>query len=836
MELKTMRFLRLIIFLIFVSLSSGRVLAIQVNGSGTDSSKPSLDITTLPYLSQKELLENQTLQKQAKEVAILEAKKIQQPQDIGPETKPTQTANGHSSIEAVFSDKFPRSIPRGLKQFGYDVFGQTPSNFTPLGDIPVASDYIVGPGDTFTINIWGNTNLSYSVSVKRNGTIFIPKVGPIKVWGLSYGKMKRRIRARLSNFFSGFKMSITFETIRTVSVFIIGEVTTPGFYTIPSTSTVINALFKCGGVTKRGSLRNIEIHRNNKRIATVDLYEFLISGKAPSNYRLQSEDIILIPVIGSVTGIAGSVKRPAIYELKKKTSIYDLYTMAGGITFTGHVGRIQLERVLNNKKRITQDFEMPLKIKTMKPKAIAKTDMGKRVRDGDLIKIFPILPGLKQTVFLEGHVARPGPYELKKDMLLSSLIPNHQALLPEAYLGFVQIKRILEPDQHVEFLFSNLERLFDGDDSQDIELHEQDTITVFSKQALNLKEKVHIRGQVNKPGDYPYFKGMTLKDLIQLAGNITQSAYLANAEIARYIPMKDELKAERMTVDLNDVLRDNPVSNPPLLPKDRVYVRSLPEWELNNFITLTGEIKFPGPYAFTKGERLSNVIERAGGYTWKAFLPGTVFTRVSVQKLQQEKLNKQIEDLQQAILSEDLYESAQALSAEAVQTQRQARASRNAMLANLKRTKATGRMVIRLDTPKNFKGSDSDIRLEAGDALSIPAIPSVVTVMGEVYNPTSIVYKPGKSVRHYLELVGGPTVNANTQSIFIIKADGTVVSRKQNRGFLLRNFYNKNVERGDTILVPKDITRFSWLNTTKDITEILFRIASTTGITIAAFK
>jgi len=740
-----------------------------------------------------------------------------------------------SSIERIYEGKFPNAVMRNLKQFGYDLFfSRAPETFTPLLDVPTNPDYIVGPRDSFTVNIWGALNLSQKVTVRADGTITLPRIGTLKVWGLTAKQLEQTVQKRLSEYFSGVRSSISFDRIRMIDVFIVGDVRRPGSYSIPSTATSINALFHAGGAAKTGSLRDIRLLRGNKEIAKIDLYDFLVEG-ANTQIQLQSQDVLLVPVIGAVAGIAGHVKRPAIYEIEKDTTLFDIIQLSGGLSFTGYAGRISLERVEENKRRITRDFEIPADFKSLKREQTLQGDLGFKVQDGDLVQIFPVLPDLEKTVFLRGFVKRPGPYEFKDGMKLRDLLKNFEDVQADPYLEFLQIARTVPPKNTIKSIFPNLGRLFEGDESANVALEAGDEIIVFSKDELQLKEKISIEGKVNKPGQYFYFEGMTLRDLVFMAGNLTEDAYQANAEIARYDVEANELKFRRIQVDLKQAI-SNPDSdmNPKLQPKDRVLIQGLPNWELENFIQLLGEVKFPGNYSFSHKERLSSVLERAGGFTDRAFLKGSIFTRKSVKAIQEKNLKEQIQRLQEAVLQESL--KGTQVSGEDARSMEEAIVARRSLLKSLESSEVTGRMVIEIGWLKEFRGSKFDIALEPGDVLSIPPIPSVVTVTGEVFNPTSLVFVSGKDVQYYLDQVGGPTMNADTDSILVIRSDGSVTSRRQNRGFLLRNFYQMEVFRGDTILVPKDISRFSWLATTKDLTEILFKIASTTGITITAFK
>ncbi len=742
--------------------------------------------------------------------------------------------NERSTVETIFSGRFPSQVSRRLEQFGYNLFNRSAESFTALENIPISADYIMGPGDVFTVNVWGANSLSRKVTVRRDGTIFIPKVGTVKVVGQTYAEMTQAIEKRITRLMSGVRVSFSFESIRSIEVMLVGEVEKPGSYQVASTSSPINALFYGGGIKKTGSLRSIKVVRGGKEIATVDLYDFLIKGSSTS-LRLQSQDVVLVPVIGPVAALAGNIKRPAIYELKADSRLHDLLMMGGGLSFSGHAGRLSLERVVSNKERVTRDIMIPENLATLSAEEISKSPLSEVLMDGDFVRVFPVLDIMAKTVYLRGHVKRPGPYEFRPGLKVADLLKSFEALKPEPYTDYLQIIRVRPPKDEKSSLFVNLEKALGGDSAHNIELQDRDQVVVFSKDELNLRERVTISGRVNKPGEYLHFEGMRLRDLIYMAGNLTQDAYLANAEIARYSIENNQLKFDRFQVNLQSLLNQDDGNNPELMPKDNVLIQGIPNFELNNFLVLEGEVKFPGRYSFSRNERLSSVIRRAGGFSDKAFLPGSIFTRESVRRIQERNLEEQISRLEEAILQESLNPRAVRASEDAASSQ-EALAARRALLKNLERSEVSGRMVIRVTPLENFERSRFDIPLEAGDKLFIPQVPSTVTVTGEVYNPTSLVFVDNRSVQHYLDQTGGLTMNADSDSVFVIRADGSVISKRQNRGFLLRSFYRTTIERGDTIFVPKDISRFSPLDTAKDITEILFKIASTTGITITALR
>ncbi len=749
-----------------------------------------------------------------------------------------------SKVEEVLLGKFPLELFRDFKQFGYEAFlprttedsddrQEQARNF--FAEAPAGPDYIVGPGDELYLVAWGSNSFSVYLSVKKDGTVFLPRVGAIKVAGKTLKDAGDVVLKRLNSSYNGIKMRLSLETARNIPLYVVGEVETPGMYFVPATAGIVNALVQAGGVKKSGSLRRLEIVRANKTAHKVDLYNFLTKGQTAS-IDLQPHDVILIPVLRDVAAVTGGVRRPAIYELTEDTNLFDILQLSGGLSFSGYAGRLSLERVQQNKERVTKDFVLPPNVQNLTFEEAMKGDLRERLIDGDIVKIFPVLSEIRKTVFLRGHVRRPGAFEWRPGLKVLEVIPNFEILLPEPYTKYIQILRTVPPRDEKQSLFVNLENLLNGDASENLELLERDEVVVFSKAELDLRERVSIAGRVNKPGAYYYFQGMKLRDLLYMAGNLTRDANLATAEIARYSEVGDDFKVERLQVNLKEVISSPPLNNPELMPRDKILIQGVQNFEINNTVQVLGEVKFPGTYSFVPGERISAIIKRAGGYTPRAFLPGAVFTRKAVQAMQQKGLKEQVDRLEAAILQEDVNPTLKFQSSEDRAATMAAAASRNALLENMRNVKASGRMVVNFSELNTFVGNRFDIPLEGGDLIDIPATPSSVNVMGEVYTPTAMIFLPGKTIQYYLEKAGGPTSNGDKESIFLIRADGSVISRQQNRGFLLRNFYSVEVERGDSIFVPKDITRFSWLSATKDITEIIFQIATTTGITIAAFK
>ncbi len=746
-----------------------------------------------------------------------------------------------SPIErSFFEEKIPQVVSREIKQFGYDFFLSKATTFAPIADVPVGPDYIIGPGDSFNIVLWGRLEASFAVEVNPNGEISLPKVGVLKVWGLTFSQLQALLFDQISKYYKDFQMNVTMEKLRTIRVFVVGETQSPGNYLVSSLSTVYHALMAAGGPSKRGSLRNVQLLRNGKVVETIDLYDFFLRGDRSRDARLQSGDTVFIPVIGLTVGISGSVKRPAIYELKEPIALKEFIEMAGGVTFQGYLQRIQVERVEAHQKKVAVDFDLSAQGKT--PHPLLSTLM----RDGDFVKVLPIYYQPEDIVFLEGHVKKPGSFELKPEMKLRDLIPSFDALLSEPYLEHAEILRLLPPDRKPQTISFHLGKLLQGDAEQNLPLQNQDRVIVFAKTNLKETSQVSISGEIKNPGKYTLVEKMRVKDLVYKAGNLKRSAYLEEAEITRLIKTGKEVSSRLIPILLREAMQENPEHNLLLEEDDQLIVRQIPKWYMDKAVSLTGEVKFPGVYTFSKGDRLSSVLARAGGFTKEAYLPAAFFTRESVRQVQQKRVQEFIEEQEQEAIKEAARVTEAALSKEEAEQRQKALTQRKELVGRLKAARVTGRIVIKLLPLENLKGSEYDLELEEGDTLDIPMTPSTVMVMGRVYNPNAILYTRNKPLEFYLSKVGGPAENADEKRIYLVKADGTVLSRTQSSFWGFRwdgessrwsagGFMGAKMDPGDTILVPEKFERIYWTREIRDWTQILFQVAVAAGVIVALY-
>ncbi|MDQ8180795.1 SLBB domain-containing protein [Pelagicoccus sp. SDUM812005] len=727
-----------------------------------------------------------------------------------------------------------------LKQFGYDLFEGSPTTFAPVTEIPVPVDYVIGPGDQVRIQFFGKQAASYDLYVSRDGVLQIPDLGPMPVAGQSFNELKTTIVERVKEQMIGVDAFVSLGELRSMRIFMLGDVNRPGAYTVSSLSTLTNALFVSGGIRPIGSLRNIQLKRNGEVVATLDLYELLLNGDTSSDARLQPGDVIFVPPVGTLVGIAGEVRRPAIYEIKEDTSIQTLFEMAGGLTPKAYPSISQIERISSSGLKELIDVDLSASDK--------RSDF---VQNGDIIRIFSALDRVENFVRLQGAVERPGDYAWKEGQRISNIIPHVEQLLPTADLDYALVVS-RNPITGVTTTRSfSLEQLFLHKDSKhDLLLEPKDRIMVFDatpvdREAINEKgEKlkphalteareglgeivarlkaqstseepqkvVTITGRVRHPGEYPLDRSMNVSDLVRAAGGFTEDAYTLQAELVRY---QDNNKTNRdsllIPVSLAGSLSDSAGQQDIALQEfDQLNIKRVPEWTEQETITIKGEVKFPGTYVVERGERLSQVIERAGGITDLAHPESAVFLRESLRLSEAANLKKLRERLSSDIAAASI--QSDAISLDGVETAQ-------SLLDQLENTEAVGRLVINL--PDILDGLE-DITVIDGDELIIKQRPQAVTIIGSVNYPTSHLYQSGLSHIDYINLSGGLTKKADKKQIYIVRANGQVVTEQRSR------FFPKGgtiIEAGDTVVVPIDVDRVAPLKLWTTTSQIFYQIA-----------
>ncbi|MBD3366973.1 MAG: sugar transporter, partial [Candidatus Eisenbacteria bacterium] len=400
-----------------------------------------------------------------------------------------------SAFEDLVSAAEPLTVDRDLRQFGYELFAGAPTTFAPATDIPVSPDYIIGPGDEVVVQLYGKTNRTATLTVDRDGVIAFPELGPITVAGLTFREMKETIARDVERRMIGVEVSVSMGRLRSIRIFVLGEVFQPGSFTVSGLSTLTNALFASGGVRKIGSLRNVQLRRDGELVSSLDLYDLLLEGDTSGDVRLMPGDVIFVPPVGPLVGVAGEVLRPAIYEIDEGTTVRELLELAGGLTPTAHDDLLQLERV-ETAGRTTYDL------------SLAATDL-RTVQDGDLVKVYPVRDREEHVVFLTGNVVRPGKRQHFEGMRVLDLIPETGGLLPETYFKYALIERENELNSEPEYVGFDLgAALIESDPQANLELEPRDRVYVFHRASFRDVPRVSVRGEVRSPGTYTHRKDM----------------------------------------------------------------------------------------------------------------------------------------------------------------------------------------------------------------------------------------------------------------------------------------------------------------------------------------
>ncbi|MGD9159297.1 MAG: SLBB domain-containing protein [Desulfobacteraceae bacterium] len=753
-----------------------------------------------------------------------------------------------SRLEKFFSGKMPTEIDKELHQFGYDFFSQKSSfgqkssffqdsSFAPENNVPVGPEYVIGPDDSFTINLWGKVEEEHRVTVSRDGTINLARLGTLSVGGLTFSELKKFLDNKYKEYYPDFEMSITMGDIKNVDVYMVGELNRPNTYSLNSLSTVISALSAAGGPSKNGSLRNIEIRSNEKLIKTIDLYDFFINGLRENDITLKQGYTVFVPVIGPTAAVSGQVKRPAIYEMKDEQTLDEIIDLAGGVLPTSHLQNVIIERIIGHKRRVVASFDLdPSNENTV-------SNLKTAIKDGDLIKIYPIHKEIEKIVYLEGNVKYPNEYELREGMKIRDIIPSYDYLLPEPYLSQAEITRLVPPDLHPEIRPFDLGAMLDGDESQNLALQDRDRIKIYNKWEKQNIPEVSIRGAVRNGGIFTLYEGMTVKDLIFAAGNTTRNAYLTKGELSRIVRSESGTDIIKINFSPEKAIKGNPEDNLVLQVDDQIHIREIPRYNasLERKVYLDGEFKFPGEYPFSEGERISSVIERAGGFTEEAYPYGAVFTRESNKEIWAARKQEYIDKLEQDILAISAFSAETALDASQASIALQTLNAKKELLEKIRQAEPTGRMLIDIKDIMLMPSGKNDLELRPGDRLVVGRRPDSVLVIGEVYNPNAIIHTPGDDVGYYLNMVGGMTSNADKRQMYIVRADGTVVSKKQTkfkifswdsskRRWGFGSFKSTELNPGDTIIVPKKVVKLSWLRIVKDTTSVLYQLAVSIGV------
>lgn len=681
-------------------------------------------------------------------------------------SEPAETEISRSTTETSTPRKTPKQTEKRI--FGDDLFNTTNLTFEPNLKIATPANYMLGPDDELVIDIYGYNEATYKLKVTPEGYIRIPIVGPVQVAGSTIEQAKRKIITQLRGIYSEISqgntsVNITLGAIRSIKIHIIGEVNTPGTYTLPSLATVFNALYASGGPNQNGSFRNIMIIRNGKPLANIDIYDFLMKGELKNNIRLNDQDVIKIPAYETRVELVGEIKRPAFYECKSGEPLSALIKYAGGYTDVAYKERIKVTRNTGKEKSVA---DIPNEMLSM---FIPQT--------GDVFEIGKIISRYENRVIINGAVFRPGTYALEQGMTLSKLIKKADGLKEDAFTTRAIVYRLLE-DNSTEIISVDLNEILNG--SKDIELKREDMITINSKLALKEEYNIEIKGEVLNPGKYPYAENARVEDLIVAAGGLKENASRKKIEIARrFMNDGSVVSKESATIINYEVTEDlKNTKDIHLEPFDLITVYSIPGYSTQKTIRIEGEVNYPGVFAISsKTDKISDVLKRAGGANDFAFINGATLIRT-----------KQLTEAEKIIRQQKI----EALTKETKDTTR--------LQAIIDREVGSLTTIVGIDLKKvlDNPGSKYDLLVEDGDLISIPSVKQTVKVSGEVLYPVRIPYSQFKSCASYIRGSGGYSQRALKKRTYVVYANG---SAKASKRFLFITFHPK-IKPGAEIIVP----------------------------------
>jgi len=831
--------------------------------------------------------------------------------------------NPYSDVPSLY-DLYVQASPRerNLDRFGLEMFrnGTRDLDAIPM-DLPVGPDYVVGPGDGLAIDLWGGFSQRFTRTVDREGRIALPEAGPLLVSGRTLGDVQQAVQQALRSQYQDASADVSLSRLRTVRVYVVGEVAEPGAYDISSLSTPLNALFAAGGVTQRGSLRALKHYRGKQLIEEVDAYDLLLRGVGSDAKRLENGDSLMVPTVGAQVTVSGMVRRPAIYELHEESSLADAINLAGGILPAAALQHIELQRLQAHEKRTMQTIEIS---PSGDPAAIEKELSAVKIEDGDEIHIFPIAAYNESAIYLQGHVQRPGRYSYRDGMKLTDVVASYGDLLPEPAGHYAEIVRLNAPDfrpsvesfdlaaalanpaespklqaldtvrifsrydfeqaptvwvggevrapgkyrtsgqAHVrdaiylaggvspdaaldaaqlfrtqadgtmKIVSVNLNAALAGNPADNLILQPRDRLMIHRSAARVEPATVYIKGEVAKPGRYPLTSNMHVEDLIGVAGGLKRSADSSRADLTSYAAGdKQHAATQSQTVELSAALTGDEPANVALRDGDVLTIRQNPGWnDLAASATVKGEVEHAGSYGIKPGERLSSLLARAGGFSPQAYPYGAVLMRREVRDLEMKSRSELVERMkfEQAnlrALPENTADEKNGKLTALAQTQ--------TALNQLQENQPIGRVVIHIQPEvKAWRNTEADVPIRDGDVLLIPKKADYVAVTGQVFNPTAIGYKAGRSAKWYLSQAGGLTQLADKKAAFVIRADGSVIGSKNNPGPWSGDPMDAALKPGDSVVVPEKALSVGGRNWSTIFQAA--QVASSVAFAVAYFK
>lgn len=639
--------------------------------------------------------------------------------------------NGEYEPDVVPAEKSEKRI------FGHDIFRSQNLTFQPSMNIATPANYQLGPGDEVVLDIYGASQYNGSFKIAPDGSITIPNEGPVNVAGLTVTQAQAKVARTIGGHYQDSTIKLSVGQTRTIIVSVMGEVQTPGTYTLSAFATVFNALYLAGGITDIGTLREIKVSRNGRIITKVDVYDYIVNGRLTGNIMLRDNDVIIVGPYENLVKIEGKVKRPMYYEMKKTESLQSLLQYAGGFTGDAYKQKVRIERKSEDGLTVHNIDEWDY--------------TSFHTEDGDVAVVGTVIERYKNTVFVEGAVFRPGQYKLGSAVnSVKTLIEQAGGLVEQAYMTRAVLHRLKE-DRTIQTITINLRAIIEGS-APDIVLMNEDRLLISSYEEIVNRQNMYIYGEVMHPGSYHFSEGETIEDLITEAGGLRESASLLNLEVARRIISSEDnpdgsQMAKIYSVSLQDGLAIEGSTDFKLRPFDIVTIHRSPDYKEQQAVNVAGEVNYAGMYVISnKEERLTDIIKRAGGLSNGAYVSGV--------RLIRRKTNQENE-----MLLRKLEMATNAADSAAIRTEM---------------SKNIYSIGIDLKAAIAAPGSSNDIVLQNGDSIYVPRMNNVVTIDGEVAIPNTVAYVEGKSASYYINQAGGINKNGKRSLAYIVYPSGQV--------------------------------------------------------------
>jgi protein involved in polysaccharide export with SLBB domain len=729
-----------------------------------------------------------------------------------------------------------------LPIFGANLFRRVPSTFAPVDLAPVPPDFVIGPGDELRIRVWGQLSFQANVRVDRSGEVYLPQVGPIHVANVPFSALDGQLRKAIGRVFRNFDLTVDLGQIRSIQVYLAGSARRPGVYTVSSLSTLVDALFAGGGPNTQGSLRRIELRRGSEKVTEYDLYDLLVHGDKSKDVKLLPGDVIFIPPVGSQMAVNGSVRTPGIYELLPNETLAQALANAGGASAIASAARVSIERIEDRHSR--HAMEVPYD----------ETGLKTPVADGDLVRVYSIVPQYADTVTLRGNIANPGRFAWHPGMHISNLIPDKESLITRNYWWKRVQLGLPAPEFEPTPGFQDMRQPIDNnavtlkpptlpDDMSQSDSQQGGAPPAGWQQSGPQQYGPQQNGPQQNQYLTPEQRGTSsslggaeqtaTSSLVPRAAQRTQIRLLAPEIVWDYATIEridpETLKTTLVPFDLGKLVIQHDVTQDlELKSGDIVSIFSeadirVPLAAQTKLVTLDGEFVHAGVYTVEPNETLRHLVARAGGITPKAYLYGSEFTRESVRTVQQARIDEYVRTLELSLQRATL-----ALAAASTQDQpsgASAQASGRDLVSALRQVRATGRIVLAFKPENNDLQSIPDVALENGDRFVLPHVPAVVNVVGAVYNQNSFLYSDGRTTSAYLFQAGGPSRDADAKHTFVIRANGDVVSRDSKKGVWGDDFAKLHLNPGDSIVVPNKTFKPSAIRGALEWTQLASQLA-----------